>query len=358
LVRELVNALSRCDQQNDYRLFIAGATNTLIPTSPGSNFSYRTTRVSPRWLARIWQRMRVPLPVEFYTGSIDLYHATDFVLPPTRPGTRTIVTVHDLSFVRVPDAATPRLKAYLDQVVPRSVKRADHVIADSSATKQDIIDIYNIPEEKISVLLSGVSTHFKPEMEHRPQIQKRYNLPEKPYIFSVGTVQPRKNYERLVRSLAQLHTHGYDVDLVIAGGKGWLDGPLYQTIIDTGMKDFVHLIGFADDRDLPMLYSAAECVAFPSLYEGFGFPVLEGMACGTPVITSNVSSLPEVAGDAAIMVDPYNVEMITDALIQVLSDQHLRNNMIQRGFTQAAQFTWEAAATNLLSIYDRVLQPS
>jgi len=142
---------------------------------------------------------------------------------------------------------------------------------------------------------------------------------------------------------------------VIAGGKGWLEDEMYQTIEALNMRDLVHLIGFVDDEDVAGLYSGAECVVFPSLYEGFGFPVIEGMACGTPVITSNVSSLPEVAGDAAIMVDPYDIDAITDAIQRVLDDNTLRDRMIQAGFEQASKFTWEKSARQLHEIYMQVL---
>lgn len=353
LVRDLVQALAQRDTETDYRLFIAGSSDA-IP-SPGENFSLRMTRLSPTWLARIWHRAQIPLPVEFFTGPVDLYHATDFVLPPVRQSTRTIVTVHDLSFVRVPETATPTLKQYLDIVVPRSVHRADHVLADSAATKADLIDLYQLRPEKITVLLSGVDPRFKPVTGDTSGVLERYNIPRKPYIFSIGTVQPRKNYGRIVEALANLRAAKRDIDLVIAGGKGWLDAPLYQTIAHTGMSDYVHMIGFADDADIPALYSAATCVAFPSLYEGFGFPVLEAMACGTPVVTSNISSLPEVAGDAALMIDPYDIDALTDALQKLITDDALRTRLITLGFAQSAQFSWEEAARSLRQIYQRVL---
>lgn len=354
LVRDLVYALANYDTETDYRLFVAGVANNAMSTPPGNNFTWRTTQLSPTWLARIWHRLKVPLKVEAFTDNIDLYHATNFVLPPTRKHTKTIVTVHDLSFIRVPEAATPRLKAYLNAVVPLSIKRADHIIADSAATQKDLIELYRIKPEKISVLLSGVNECFRP-IDDLTSIQDKYNLPEGPYIFSVGTVQPRKNYERVVDSLARLRAAKIDIDLVIAGGKGWLEGPLYRKIEETGLTEHVHMLGFVHDEDLPALYSGANCVAFPSLYEGFGFPVLESMACGTPVITSNISSLPEVAGEAALMVNPKNTDELVYALRRVIEDQTLREKMIADGFQQAAKFTWQASAQSLVRIYREVL---
>jgi glycosyltransferase involved in cell wall biosynthesis len=355
-VRELVAALSTLDQNTDYRLFVAGSRQGDLPLSPGHNFRREPTRISPKWFARFWHRLQLHLPVEWWTGDVDLFHATDFVLPPHRKKTKTLLTVHDLSFVKVPETASPRLKSYLDVVVPRSVKRAGHILADSHATKDDLIEIYGTPAEMITVLHSGVDPKFKPDKSRLSTLYTKYHIPDRPYIFTVGTVQPRKNYGRLIRALSVLRQRGIDVDLVIAGGKGWLEGPMYQALEETDMGNHVHLIGFVDDDDLPTLYSGAACVAFPSLYEGFGFPVLEGMACGVPVMTSNVSSLPEVAGDAAMMIDPYNLDAMIEMLQSLLTDESRRKVLIERGYRQARHFTWERSATQLLQIYQQMLE--
>lgn len=355
-VRELVTALSKLDLDTSYRLFVSGYTDSDLLLFP-SNFSYKSTQLTPKWLARIWHRANIPLPVEVFVGSVNLFHATDFVLPPTLLGVKTLLTVHDLSFVRVPDSASPTLKTYLDYVVPRSISRSMHVVADSQATKDDIVDLYGVDPNKVTVLLSGVDSRFfnRIDSPFLMTTRSKYNLGSVPYIFSVGTVQPRKNYERLIRSLAKLRQSNIDMHLVIAGGKGWLDSPIYQTITETRMDKYVHFIGFADDADLPALYQNATCVAFPSLYEGFGLPILEAMASGIPVLTSNISSLPEVAGDAAIMVDPYNLDEITDGLLRLITDTNLRNELTQKGLLRAKQFTWEKSATQLLSIYKNLL---
>jgi glycosyltransferase involved in cell wall biosynthesis len=357
-VRELVRALAAQDPSTPYRLFVAGATRKQLPPVPGPNFSWRPTRITPLWFARLWHRLQLPLPVEVFTGRVHLFHATDFTLPPTLPGTRTLLTVHDLSFVRAPETTTPVLKAYLDAVVPRSVRRATHVLADSQATKDDLIALYGTPADKVTVLVGGVQPEFRPVSDSatRAAVRERYHIPSNPYVFSVGTVQPRKNYARLIAALAALGSAYEDVHLVIAGGRGWLEGPIYQAVRDHGLDQRVHFIGFARDEDLPALYSDAVCLAYPSLYEGIGLPVLEAMACGTPVLTSTVSSLPEVAGDAAILVNPYDVEAIADGLRRLLDDTVLRTELIARGFRQAAKFTWEGAATQLLAIYRQMLQ--
>jgi len=265
--------------------------------------------------------------------------------------------VHDLSFVRAPETSTPVLKAYLDRVVPRSARRATHVLADSQATKDDLIELYGMPPEKITVLLSGVNPEFKPVTDTNSlrAVRQRYQIPDNPYILSIGTVQPRKNYARLITALAALGPAHEDVHLVIAGGRGWLDSPIFRAVYDQGLEDRVHFIGFARDEDLPALYSGAACLAYPSLYEGFGFPVLEAMACATPVVTSTISSMPEVAGDAALLVDPYSVEAIAEALGRLLSDSELRETLVRRGIAQAAQFTWGRTARQLREVYDSIL---
>lgn len=355
LVRDLIAGLASVDAEHEFCLFAAGASGS--PAAFPSNFKWATTLIPPVWLARAWYRAHIPLVVESFTGKIDLFHATDFTLPPVRSGTRTILTVHDLSFVRVPDAAPSRLRRYLNQVVPRSVQRADLVLADSVATRDDLIALYNAPADKVEVLYSGVDPRYQPinDPASYDRISKRYKLPSRPYLLTVGTVQPRKNYPRIVYALQQLERLNLNLDLVIVGQPGWLQDELYEAISRSGRMDRVHITGFVEDMDLPVLYSHALCLVFPSLYEGFGFPVLEAMASGVPVITSNVSSLPEVAGQAAILVDPYETDQIADAIQRVVTDDSLRASMIEQGFQQVAGFTWEHAARSLSRIYDRLL---
>lgn len=359
LVRDQVAALAQIDTSTAYRLFVAGASSQSLSEPPGSNFAWCSTRISATWLARLWHRARIPLPVTVWTGPVKLYHATNFVLPPVPQNVKTILTIHDVSYVRVPEAASPRLKVYLDRMVPDSIRRADHVIADSAATKADLIELYNTPPEKISVLLSSVDPRFSPDSSGDSlTIRNKYHIEDTDYLFAIGTVQPRKNYSRIIHALKVLRQQGYELSLVIAGGKGWLEDEMYQTLDETEMQQHVKLIGFADDEDLPALYREAACVVFPSLYEGFGFPVLESMACGTPVITSNVSSLPEVAGDAALMVDPLDTSALIEAIRRVLDDEHLRQTMIKCGLEQVKRFTPQRTGEALHRIYSQVLSQS
>ncbi|MCY4145516.1 MAG: glycosyltransferase family 1 protein [Chloroflexi bacterium] len=356
-VRDLTAALAHIDADSDYQLFVAGATHSSLPKAPAANFMWRATPASPRWLARLWHRARFPLPVEIFTGRIDLFHATDFVLPPTLPAARTLLTVHDLSFVRVPEAASPPLKAYLDAVVPRSVARAQHILADSQATKDDLVALYGAPADKITVLYCGVDARFQPVRDRGllGACRRKYGLAGVDYLLSVGTVQPRKNYSRVIEAVAAARQQGCDLHYAIAGGKGWLEDEMRATIARLGAQPYVHLLGLADDADLPALYSGARALVMASLYEGFGLPALEAFACGTPVISSNLSSLPEVAGEAALLVDPYDVAGIAEAVLALEKQPALRQRLAQAGYQRAAGFTWQRSARQLRSIYAALL---
>jgi glycosyltransferase involved in cell wall biosynthesis len=344
-VRELLRALAQLDTATDYKLFYASPSPLPYPLPPlSSNFTARHLPFHDIWLARFWHRFQVPLPVETITGAIDLYHAPDFTLPPTRA--KSILTVHDLSFERDPDSAAPGLRTYLKTVVPRSVHRATHVIAVSQATKQDLIELYSVPENKISLLYEGVDTIFRPTPS--PAIREKYGIGSNPYIFSVSTIQPRKNYKRLIQALAALPP---DYNLVIAGGKGWLYDDIFAEAEKPAVRGRVKFIGFVPDDDLSALYTEAAAFAYPSLYEGFGLPLLEAMACGTPTLTSNVSCLPEVAGGASILVDPLSVDAIAAGLQQCIAE---RETWVAKGFSRAAQFRWNDVAAQLLALYKTI----
>lgn len=354
-VRELTRALAHLDTVNSYQLFAAGAPRSTLPEPLAANFHWRTSVISPRNFARLWHRLRLQLPVETWTGPIDLFHAPDFTLAPVRRGVRTLLTVHDLSFFTRPETAHPGLRQFLEEVVPRSIRRADFVLADSEATKRDILHYVGGDPDRIAVLYSGVDERFCRVDDARliAGVKHRYGIPEGPYVLSVGTVSPRKNFGALVRAL---EVSGIPHHLVIAGGSGWQVDPLFKAIDSTGMADRVIVTGFVDDQDLPALYSGADLFALPSLYEGFGLPVAEAMACGVPVITSTVSSLPEVAGDAALLVDPTDIGALADALQRLAFDLSLRSTCIDRGLTQSSKFTWTGAAQILHRIYIQLLE--
>jgi glycosyltransferase involved in cell wall biosynthesis len=357
--RELLQALYTADTQSHYRLFYASRSPIPHPL-PGplpANFHATHLPFDDVWFARVWHRAQLSIPVEVITGPIDLFHSPDFTLPPVRRGARTLLTVHDLSFVRDPESATPVLRAYLNQVVPRSVARAQHVLADSHATREDLIELYKTPPEKITVLYSGVNPVFRPiaDPASLAAVRAKYKLGDAPFILAVGTLQPRKNYVRLIQAFAQLPITNNQLRLILAGGQGWLYDSIFAEVERLKLQERVVFPGFVDDADLPALYSAASVLAYPSLYEGFGLPMLEAMACGTPVVTSTASCLPEVAGDAALCVPPTDVGALAHALETAVSDESARAELRTKGFARAKEFTWEKAARELVERYRALL---
>jgi len=350
--RELVRALAKLNRGHDYVLFAAAGGQRLADAGWPPNFQMRSVPLSDRALAILWHRLQLPLWVELVTGSVDIFHSPDFVLPPVRRA-KTLVTVHDLSFMRYPQCADANLRAYLNKVVPRSVHRANLVLADSQSTKDDLVELLGVEPARIEVVYPGVEERFHP-IENQAileQVRKRYNLPPR-FVLGLGTLQPRKNFTRLIEAFADLRFAICDLHLVIAGGKGWLYEEIFATVEQLGLEEKVIFPGFVADQDLPALYNLADLFVFPSLYEGFGLPPLEAMACGTPVITSDASSLPEVVGEAGLIVEATDVEDLAEAMKRVLEDDALQEEMIARGLEQARKFTWEEAASKLLSLYE------
>ncbi|MDW8396007.1 MAG: glycosyltransferase family 1 protein [Anaerolineae bacterium] len=366
LTRELVRALLALESPHQISLFVMGRPAPSVPIANLINTRHlplRVSRWSDRWLYRLWFRARLAVPVQLFAGTCDLYHATDFVLPPLRAGTRSVLTVHDLSFERDPESAPPRLLPFLRRIVPDSVRRATHVIADSAATARDLETLYGTPAHKISVVYSGVDQRFSPYRDtlymqrRRSYVLRRYGIGDQPFVLTVGTLQRRKNHLRLVQAFARV-CHSWrcpEVQLVIAGGKGWLYDEVLEAVHQLGLRERVRFVGYVEDDDLPHLYRAASVFAFPSLYEGFGLPPLEAMASGVPVVASNVSSLPEVVGDAGALVDPLDVSALAEALEQALCDEAWRARCMARGLERAAHFTWQRAAEQVLGLYESVL---
>jgi len=348
--RGLVAALAEMDTINRYVLFCAAPT----PASARwpANFTWQRSPLPARWLTIAWHRLHLPLAADLLTGACDLYHAPDFTLPPLRRA-RGIVTIHDLSFLRVPDCADPGLRAFLERATPAAVARATRVLADSENTRRDLIALLDVPATKINVVTPGVEPHFRRETDavRLAAVRQRYGLPER-FILSVGTLEPRKNFAGLIRAYGRLRrARALPHALVIAGRPGWLYEEIYRQVERDQLADSVRFLGFVADADLPALYTLADLFAYPSRYEGFGIPVLEAMACGTPVVTSDNSSLPEVAGDAARLIRAEDTDMLAQAMAEVIEDSTLRHAMIARGYAQARRFTWHNSARAALEAY-------
>jgi glycosyltransferase involved in cell wall biosynthesis len=357
-VRGLVDALLELDESNSYLLLYASPNRGASPRFPRTgNASRRRLRLSERWLNIFWHRLRAPLPIDWLTGPVDIYHSPDFVLPPVR-GARGILTVHDLAFLLYPECAHEHLRAYLERTVPRSVARADFVVADSENTRNDVICLLGVPPEQVAVVPGGVDPAFQPvaDPERHRALRARLGLDdETPFILFVGVIEPRKNLVGLMDAFAILKSRQtLPHKLLLVGRKGWLCEGIVEHAERSPVREDIVFAGFVPDGDLATLYSAAQIFAFPSHYEGFGLPVLEAMACGTPVVASRASSLPEVVGDAGFQVDPDDSEQLAAALELLALNPNVRDDMRRRGLERAARFTWQASASRLLDVYRRV----
>ncbi len=304
-----------------------------------------------RYQTILWHRLRLPLPVEAITGPLDIFHAPNFLLPPVRKAAR-IVTIHDLAFLVKPQYAYPDLQRFLAKAVPRSVAAADHILADSEASRHDAMRLFHLAPERVTVVGAGVEPRFRRQPEISMETVRQHYRLDWPFVFSISTLEPRKNFDGLIRAFATARRQaGFPHHLVIAGGKGWLYDDIFAEVERSQVTGLVHFLGFVDDDDLPSLYSLADLFAFPSHYEGFGLPVLEAMACGVPVLCTNTSSLPELTGDAARLVPTGDEQALSHALADLLTDDAARAELALAGPARAAAFTWEAAARRLYNVY-------
>jgi glycosyltransferase involved in cell wall biosynthesis len=340
----LVNGLAAVDAENEYVLLQSRKDEKAILTQP--NFR----RVS-LWTPSHHRLERYSLNVELVRLGLDVLHSPDFI-PPHRPSCKSVITVHDLAFILYPHFLTKESARYYGHI-DQAVRWTDHIISVSESTKRDTVQHLGVPEDKITVVYEAASPIFRPvdrEMA-RQQVRDRHGI-DGPFILFVSTIEPRKNVPTLLRAIRQLmDCYKEDVRLVLAGGKGWLSEDAFAVVDDLQLDGRVHFVGRVSSEDLVYLYNAAELLAHPAFYEGFGLPPLEAMACGLPVVVSNVASLPEVVGDAGMLIDPHDVDELAVAMWRVLNDTNLSREMREKGLRQAAQFSWERAARETLEIY-------
>ena len=355
--RDLVDALARVDVDDRFTLFSAEQPTADRGFPSTTRMTPRVVGIGNRRMTILWQRMRVPVPAELLMGNADLIHGPDFILPPVWRA-RRVVTIHDLAFLTHPECAMPKLVAYLSRVVPRSVAAADAIIAVSERTADDLGRLLNVPRKKITVIPLGVDAAFTPEMDERSvaAAREKYALVG-PVALAVGTIEPRKNYEGLVAAFAAARQQPDGPrTLVIVGRAGWLYDGVFASVERWGLREHVRFLDYIPDGELATLYHAADVLAMPSLYEGFGIPVLEAMASGTPVVCSDGGSLPEVAGDAAVVVPVGDIDALSTALIRVTRDHQLRDALIAKGLERVKSFTWDEAARAHVRLYHTVVK--
>jgi glycosyltransferase involved in cell wall biosynthesis len=378
VARHLARALPRLDRETRYTyLYATEGRDGTIPAGylpvphppedavrlsvtaagygPGKNVTLRRLPLSASWTTRLWHRLHAPVPVERFTGPVDCYHALDYVAPRVRRA-RLLVTVHDLSFLAVPQHAEPALAKYLGAIVPGVVRRADRVIAVSAFTAQEVVEWLGVAPERVTVVPNGVEGRFRPypsgEREAaRAAVAEIVGSPDRPYLLAVGTLEPRKNYPTLLAAYARLRAAGLPHALVIAGRQGWVYGPIFAAAREHHLAGDVRF-GSPPDALVPALYNAADAVIAPAWYEGFGLSVLEGMACGAPVVASDIPPHREVAGDAAHYAAVGDAVALADAITAALyADATERTKRRAAGLARAATMGWGDAARALLRVY-------
>jgi glycosyltransferase involved in cell wall biosynthesis len=305
--------------------------------------SRATVRVLWEQFAQPWALRRI---------EADLVHGPVFVGPLLAP-CPMVVTIHDLSFLRFPDLFRPFNRLYLTTLARLSARRARRLIAVSAHAAAEAVQLLDVPSERIDVVYHGVDPVFRPLPAGEIAAFRKLNQVPEQFVLFVGTLEPRKNLVRLVEAFA--HVYDGKTKLVLAGGKGWLYDTLFAKVERLGLEKAVIFPGYVTNDDLPFWYNAATILAYPSIYEGFGLPVLEAQACGTPVLTSNISSLPEAAGDAALMVDPYDVDALVEGLNRMLTDESLRFALRERGLVHASRFSWSHTAYETANVYRQAL---
>jgi glycosyltransferase involved in cell wall biosynthesis len=302
----------------------------------------------------LWEQLG--LPVQMARTRLDLVHGTLNVLPLARcvPG---VVTIHDVSFLLFPERFLPAKRRYLATFTRLSARGARRVVVSSQNTGRDVVRLLGVDEKRVEVVYLGVEDRLRtrPAPDALQRFREHYHLPEQFFLY-VGTLEPRKNLVRLVEAYAQARRAGVEWPLVLAGGKGWMYEEIFQKVQDLQLGAWVHFPGYVLHEELPLWYNAASVFVYPSLYEGFGLPVAEAMACGCPVLTAQNSSLPEVAGGAAILVDGEDTMALARSLVQLAGDAQVRADLRARGLIQSAKFDWRATAAQMIRIYESALE--
>lgn len=356
--------LSKIDSKNQYLVYLRPGCQ-VEPKDWPDNFKFKLINFSKVWT-------QSGLAFQTFTDKLDILFVSAHTYPIIRkPGIKIVMTVHDLGAEYLGGLHNLKQRLYLKAVTKFQLKSATHLIAVSNTTKQDLINQAEVNPKKITIIYEGYNKSLYKPLKNDQIINtlKSFGIEKENYYLFVGTIQPRKNLERLITAFANVNKQvlGYDnkelytspsaqsdnLILVLVGKKGWLSDQIYALPAKLGIEDKVRFLGYVPDNDLPGLYSGAKALLFPSLYEGFGLPVLEAFACKCPVLTSNISSLPEVAGDAAVLVDPESIEDITLG-IEKVSNKAVTKELVKKGFKRKAQFSWEKCARETLEVLEKV----
>jgi len=354
----LVKHLIAVDSTNQYLIFIT-------PEMKGNFAEFQNLCVirvgqarKLSFLCRVFKEQFF-IPFLLRKHQIDIYHCLDHILPIFIPTRHAVVTVHDLTFLSYKKMHSWGTRLYFPNFIEASLKKAERIICVSETTKRDVVSYYGVPTQKIKVIHHGIGSHFhtyyKSNNDSRvKEVKQRYNIEHDFFLF-VGTLEPRKNILTLIRAFYDLGELRTKYNLVIAGKKGWQFSEIFELVGELSLEDRVVFTGYVPDDVLVSLYNGARIFVYPSYYEGFGLPPLEAMACGTPTIVSNTSTLPEIVGSSALQVDPNNVKQLKQAILKILTDRKLEKNLIKKGLQNAKKFTWHKSASEMLNTYNQLL---
>lgn len=348
-LEQILRVWAKSSKQNDYYLFahkdfnlpseLRSIGKIVLPLKPGT----------------IWVQTAIPYLLDRY--NIDLFWGPNYSIPLIRPKkTKAVITVHDMVSFVYPETLPAKTVIHNRFGLPMYLHHADYVITESESTKRDILRFLDYPHSRVDITLLGVNQRFFQNISERDQILRKHDI-DFPYILSVGTIEPRKNLIGVIQAFFRLlKGHTVEHRLVVVGANGWKYSAVYELLEShPELKERIYFLGYVPDEDLPALYQGASLFVYPSFYEGFGLPPLEAMASGVPVIASNVSSIPEVVGDAGLLVNPYSIDEMANAIERILTNQELAYTLSKTGLERARTFTWDRTAKQTLSIFEKIM---
>lgn len=360
--RSLVDGIARVDKDNKYVLFGSSLRNrkALLEYSlsfPKEKFKCRFSFLPPKFLEFLWNWVHL-VPIERFTGKVDIFHSSDWLQPPS--AAKKITTIHDLTVYKYPQ--TFKSRGGHDIVTNQKRKlfftkqECNLIIAVSQTTKQDAVEILKIPEKKIRVIYEAPDPIYFPRSGEKIYKAKEKFKIEGEYILCVGTREPRKNLDRVIMAFAEISAQHPDLSLAIAGKYGWGDQDVISEIRNQKLDTRVKLLGYVESEDLAGLYSGATAFVYPSLYEGFGLPILEAMSCGCPVITSDTGSMKELASGFGILIDPESIDSIGNGMLKLIKDSNLREQYKTKGLLRVRDFSWDKTALQTIECYRSLLE--
>ncbi|MBE9473255.1 MAG: glycosyltransferase family 4 protein [Chloroflexi bacterium] len=351
---QLIRALAGINANDEYVIFAQQRGHALISLPENESFEWIILEDRNPGSRLIWEQTLFPRLIR--KSGVDLLHSLHYTRPVRLP-CASVVTFHDMTFFLYPELHTRAKRLFFPLAIRASARQADALTAISESTRQDAIRVLGISPEKITATQLGVDPAFRPinDTAAMRKIAEKYDLPDR-FILYVGLIEPRKNLPMLINAYKCLIDGGENYKLVLVGRYGWMYEDLLRQINNLDLGGMVHFTGYVSQEDLPLVYNLSSLFVYPTIYEGFGLPALEAMACGVPVITTDVSSLPEIVGEAGMLVPVNNVEALYGAMIEVLGDEDLCREMINKGIQRAAKFTWEQTAKLTLQVYQQVMQ--